>query len=67
MTFNPLHPLFIQMANESSMAIVSNRAPCSTTKEASYILIIKESIRLITADSVIRTSLKGPEAITLLA
>ena len=48
--FNPLHPRFIHMAIESSVAILSNRAPSSTAEEASYILAVKESIGLITAD-----------------
>lgn len=45
------------------MAIVSS----STIEEEKYILIVTESIRLITEDCVIKTSLKGPEAIRLLA
>ena len=42
------------------MAIASNEVPSSMIEEASYILIV---IEIITADSVIKTSLKGPEAI----
>ena len=36
-------------------------------EEASYKLIVKESIGLVTADNVIKTSLTGPEVIRLLA
>ena len=48
------------------MANASKAEPSSTIDVASYIRIVKEGIRLITVDSVIKTSLKGPEAIRLL-
>ena len=48
------------------MANASKAAPSSTIDETSYIRIVKEGVRLITVDSVIKTSLKGPEAIRVL-
>ena len=66
MAFNPLHPRFIQSSVPRSMANASNGAPNPTIDEASSIQIVKESIRLVTGDSIIKASLKGPEAIRLL-
>ena len=52
MAFNPLHPRFIQSSVPRSMANASNGAPNPTIDEASSIQIVKESIRLVTGDSI---------------